>query len=350
MSHSPPAPGAADLRWFDDVAAMVLSAVSREYPNHLALWLRGDADARPPRELHPAFYGSFDWHSAVHGHWCLVRLLRTCPDGLHAPRIRATLSEHLSAERLRGETVYLEAEGRAGFERPYGLAWLLQLAAELAEWGSEEARALRRGLSSLETLARQRLLDYARKLPWPVRTGEHSQTAFALGLALDWAQATGDAAYAAELTLEVRRLFVADVAAPVDYEPGGHDFLSPVLAEADVLRRVLPAAAFEAWLAAFLPDAASPSFRRWLRPVETPDASDGKLSHLDGLNSSRAWMLEGIVSALPERSPHRGPLAAAATHRAAGLARALTTEYAGSHWLGSFAIYLATGRGSGSAT
>jgi hypothetical protein len=346
MTRTPQALDAVDSQWLDDVAAMVLAAVVREYPNHVAHLLRSDADARPPRELHPAFFGSFDWHSAVHGHWCLARILRLRPESPLAARLSATLAEHLAPERTGAEARYLEGEGRIGFERPYGLAWLLQLAAELAEWASAEALAHRQALSGLEAIAARRLLDYARKLPWPVRSGEHSQTAFALGLALDWARATGDETYAGELEREVRRHYAADAAAPVHWEPGGQDFLSPVLAEADLLRRVLTGTAFEGWLRAFLPDLASPAARRWLTPVVSPDSGDGKFAHLDGLNTSRAWMLEGIVSALPERAAERGRLrAAAAAHRAAGLARALAPEYAGSHWLGSFAIYLVSGRG-----
>lgn len=327
------------------IAVMVLDAVAREYPHHSSHRLDTDDDAGTPRTLHPVFYGSFDWHSAVHGHWCLVRLLRAVPALASAPAARQRIERHFTEPALTAELAYLAAPGRAGFERPYGLAWLLQLAAELREWEDPMATVWSRRLAPLERLAAERLLEYARKLPRPVRSGEHSQTAFALGLARDWATASGEGAYRAGLDAECVRLYAQDHSAPVAYEPGGTDFLSPALAEADLLRRVLEAARFAAWLEAFVPDDEA-VLGSWLVPVEAADRADGKLAHWDGLNLSRAWMLEGIAAGLPPGQALRSRLQGAAEdHAAAGLPRAVTDEYAGSHWLGSFAVYLVTRRG-----
>ena len=213
-------------------------------------------------------------------------------------------------------------------------------------WDHAPARGWRDALAPLESLAASRLADWADKLSWPVRSGEHSQSAFALSLALDWARATGQRAYLDRLRHACVRLYRADLAAPVAYEPSGQDFLSPALGEADLMRRVLPRAAFTNWLSSFLPDTTDEALSRWLEPVRAVDRSDGKFAHLDGLNLSRAWMLQGIVSALPEGHEYYSVLERAASrHAAAGLEGALGSDWMGTHWLGSFAVYLLTGRG-----
>jgi hypothetical protein len=339
-------PTRIEPRRAEEIAALVLEVIRREYPSHVTHLLRGDQDARPPRELTPVFYGSFDWHSAVHGHWCLARLARLVPASVFAAPVRDALGASLTRDGLAREAEYMTAAGREAFERPYGLAWLLQLAAELREWDHADPARWSEALKPLETLAAQRMRAWLERLPWPVRVGVHHQTAFALGLALDWARTAGVRELEALIVARAREYFAGDVAAPVDYEPSGHDFLSPILGEADLLRRVLPADEFSAWLAAFLPDLESETSRRWLTPVASPDRTDGHFAHLDGLNLSRAWMLEGIASALAESAPRRATLLdAAAGHRAAGLAAFGGLHYAGSHWLGSFAVYLLTGRG-----
>jgi Protein of unknown function (DUF2891) len=341
-----------DATWteVEPFARMALDAVTREYPNALQHVLTSDADARTPRALHPAFYGAFDWHSAVHGHWCLARTVRTFPEAPLARDARAVLNAHLCAPAIAAEVAYLEEPGRGGFERPYGLAWLLQLAAELRTWDDADARRWSESLAPLERRACERLATWLPALPYPIRVGEHAQTAFALGLAHDWARVAGERAVEALVARRARDFFAADRDGPVAWEPSGHDFLSPLLGEADLLRRVLPRREFAAWLEALLPDAGAPAVARWLTPVTSPDRADGKLAHLDGLNLSRAWMLEGIVSALEHGDPLRSPLAdAAGRHRLAGLDGARGTHYAGTHWLGSFAIYLLTRRGCDAA-
>ena len=329
-------------------AEMVLAAIHREYPSHILHLLQSDADVRPPRELTPVFYGSFDWHSAVHGHWSLARLLRCAPGGHFAERARAALDQSLTPAKLAREAEYLLAPGRESFERPYGLAWLLQLAAELREWDDGDAASWRSALAPLERLARARLDDLMAKLPWPVRSGVHSQTAFAAGLAHDWARAAGDDAFAKRLEERALHWYESDVSAPIAYEPSGHDFLSPALGEADLMRRLLPRERFATWLDRFLPDLDGPGARAWLMPVASVDPKDGHLAHLEGLNLSRAWMLEGIAAGLPAADPRVSTLrAAAGRHAEAGLAAVTGEHYAGGHWLSSFALYLTTARGLG---
>jgi hypothetical protein len=327
-------------------AALALDCAHKEYPNKIAHVMTGDQDARPPRELTPSFYGCYDWHSSVHGHWLLVRLARTFPSAPFAAKARASVAESLTPEHIAGEVTYLTGAGRASFERPYGLAWLLQLAAELREWKDPQAQSWAATLQPLEAAAVQRVKDWLPKLSKPIRIGEHDQTAFAFGLMLDWARVAGDRSMTELLTSRVRDFYLQDRGCPFSWEPSGQDFLSPCLAEADLMRRVLPSAEFSTWLAAFLPGIPKDGSSAWVVPAVVTDPSDPKLAHLDGLNLSRAWMLEGIAAALPAGDARLASLRAVARrHRDAGL-RAVTGEhYEGGHWLGSFAVYLSTERG-----
>jgi hypothetical protein len=326
-------------------ADLALACVAKEYPNKISHNLNSDADVAPPRKLTPAFFGCYDWHSSVHGHWLLVRLTRTFPDAPFAPPAREALRKSLTAENLQAEAAYLRGEGRASFERPYGLAWLLQLCAELREWNDPEARELATNLQPVEAAALERLTNWLPKLSHPIRIGEHNQTAFSLGLMLDYARVVKNEEFAKLVSAKARQFFGADKNAPLAYEPSGEDFLSPCLAEADVMRRVLSPGDFAKWLKDFLPQLPNESKSDWLPIVVSPDLSDPKLAHLDGLNLSRAWMLEGILSVLPKDDPRWGALqVAAAAHRRAGLAAVTGEHYEGGHWLGSFAVYLVTQR------
>ena len=342
-----PAPASqADETLAARFAHLALDCVHREYPNKIAHVLDGDEDARPPRELTPAFYGCYDWHSSVHGHWLLVRLARLHPRAETAAASRAALARSLTAANLQAEAEYMQAPGRTSFERPYGLAWLLQLGAELREWDDPDARRWQQALAPLETLAADRIRDWLPKLTHPIRSGEHSQTAFAFGLILDWARRAGDGGMVTLIEERVADYYAADYDCPLRYEPSGQDFLSPCLAEADLLRRVTAPAAFADWLTRFLPGIPGDGGGHWLEPAVVTDPTDGKLVHLDGLNLSRAWMLEGIAAGLPAGDDRRPPLIAAAdTHRASGLASVTGATYEGGHWLGTFATYLITDRG-----
>ena len=296
---------AFDAKAAERFAKLALACVGKEYPNKISHVLNSDADVAPPRKLTPAFYGCFDWHSSVHGHWLLVRLLRTFPNASFAGAAREALRKSLTAENLKQEAAYLRDEGRASFERPYGLAWLLQLCAELREWDDDQAREMSANLRPLEAAAVERLKTWLPKLSHPVRVGEHSQTAFGLGLMLDYARSTTNQSFAGLVIDSARKFFLADKDGPLDYEPSGEDFLSPCLGEADLMRRVLSQAEFAKWLTEFLPHIPTREIADWLPVTVSPDPSDPKLAHFDGLNLSRAWMLEGIVSALPVNDPRR---------------------------------------------
>jgi len=338
-----------DAKAAERFAKLALACVHKEYPNKISHVLNSDADVAPPRKLTPAFCGCYDWHSSVHGHWLLVRLLRTFPNASFAADARKALTQSLTAENLKQEAGYIGGEGRVSFERPYGLSWLLQLCAELQEWDDPQAKEWSANLRPVEQMAVGRLKNWLPKLSNPVRIGEHDQTAFGLGLMLDYARTVHDDAFAKIITDAARKFFLSDKFCPLNYEPSGEDFLSPCLAEADVMRRVLPPNEFAIWLRDFMPQIPRPTGPKandWLRPVVSPDPSDPKLAHLDGLNLSRAWMLEGILTGLPENDPRRPALQAAAdAHRRAGLAAVTGEHYEGGHWLGSFAVYLTTRRG-----
>jgi hypothetical protein len=341
-------PATFDIAAAERFANLALACVHKEYPNKISHSLNSDADVAPPRKLTPAFYGCYDWHSSVHGHWLLARLVRTFPDSGFASSARDALQQSLTVENIAQEAVYLKAEGRASFERPYGLAWLLQLVAELREWDDPQAREMAANLRPLEQAALERMNDWLPKLSHPVRIGEHSQTAFALGLMLDYARSARDTKFAGLLESKARQFYLADKDCPLAYEPSGEDFLSPCLGEADLMRRVLPNSEFARWLRSFLPQISTARKDLWLEAVVSPDPSDPKLAHLDGLNLSRAWMLEGIAAGLPN-GDRRLPMirAVAAEHRRAGLAAVTGKHYEGGHWLGSFAVYLVTRRGIG---
>jgi len=361
-------------------AQLALKCVHQEYPNKIAHTMNSDADVAPPRKLTPSFYGCYDWHSAVHGHWLLARLAREYPQAPFAAPARAALKRSLTRENIAVEVAYLNAAGRASFERPYGLAWLLQLAAELREWGEPgktqrgvsqgagdaEAAELAAIIRPLEEAAVARLETWLPKLSHAVRSGEHSQSAFALGLMIDYARAVDDTEFEKLLVSKARKFYFYDKDCPLRYEPSGEDFLSPCLAEADVMRRVLLKAEYATWLRGFLPVLwqAEPKSgvqpKPWLAPEVVTDPSDPKLAHLDGLNLSRAWMLEGMMSGLDVsryRPLRRIPAehvnaqamwrlqGAAKAHREAGLASVTGAHYEGGHWLGSFAVYLVTRRG-----
>jgi hypothetical protein len=331
-------------------AKLALACVHKEYPNKISHVLNSDADVAPPRKLTPAFCGCYDWHSSVHGHWLLVRLLKSFPDAAFAKDAREALKQSLTAENLKQEAVYIRGEGRSSFERPYGLSWLLQLCAELREWDDPQAKEWSTNLKPLEDAAVERLSKWLPKLLNPVRIGEHDQTAFGLGLMFDYARTEKNNAFAKLIRDSAKKFFLADKNCPLNYEPSGEDFLSPCLGEADLMRRVLPQKEFANWLKQFMPQV--PVGREgsenadWLKVATSPDPSDPKLAHLDGLNLSRAWMLEGILSALPNDDPRRAALQAASdAHRHAGLAAVTGEHYEGGHWLGSFAVYLTTQRG-----
>jgi hypothetical protein len=319
----------------DRLAELPLACLQQEYPNKLGQTLGSDADLADPATLHPAFFGCFDWHSAVHGHWSLVALLRRFPDLDRAADARRMLAENLAAEHIAAEVTYFEGEHSKSYERTYGWAWLLKLASELSAWEDPLADELGANLQPLADLLARRFREFLPLLNYAVRTGEHPNTAFGLVFARDYARTFGDAELEALVDHTARRFYQDDADCPISWEPGGYDFLSPCLEEVDLMRRVLTADEFHSWLLRFLPALAQEDYS--LAVGEVSDRSDGKLVHLDGLNFSRAWVLLGLARQYPERYGHLTALAA--RHLNYSLPNLVGDSYEGGHWLGSFAIY-----------
>ena len=327
-------------------ADWALESIPREYPNHVSHSLRGAKDLAEPHHNTPIFYGCYDWHSSVHSHWMLVRLVHLYPEAPYVDRALALLSSNFVPENFDGEFKYLSADHRQTFERPYGLAWLLQLGAELRQWPADYAEEWATDIEPLEVLAANRLAEWLKKLTHPIRSGEHSQTAFAMGLALDWATIAKKTAFETLLVERAHDYYRLDRDAPLMWEPSGHDFLSPCLAEADLMRRCMDRHDFGQWLEQFMPFLPITDEETWVTPVQVSDPADPKLAHLDGLNLSRAWMLEGVASKLSSDDPRVSSVQAASMHhREVALASLTDQHYEGTHWLGSFVTYLVTARG-----
>ena len=338
MRASPPSPDTAlTPRVAADLARRALTNIAREYPNHPQYLLESEADVLPPRAVHPVFFGCFDWHSAVHTHWLLVRLARSTNDAALRETLNATLDAAFTPTALAAEARYLGH--RPAFERPYGLAWAMLLCAEA------EPTPWRSRLAPFAAAVRTNALRWLHAFGEPVRSGTHNQTAFALTLLHDAAAATNDTELLMAVTARASSCFGADENAPLALEPSGEDFLSPTLMTADLMRRLLTTAEFSSWLTAYLPTIPTSTADPWLACARVEDETDGKAVHLHGLNLSRAWNLANIAAALPPDDARAAPLlAAAARHRDAGLSATLATRhYAGDHWLPSFAVYLLTG-------
>jgi len=324
-------------------ASLAMKCIQKEYPNKLDHVNNDAADVRSPRAMHGAFYGCFDWHSSVHGHWMLVHLLRRFPLMPEAPAIRAALNDNLDAKNIAGEVAYLGQANRASFERTYGWAWLLKLAEELNGWNDEDGRHWSRNLQPLADALAEKYLSFLPKQTYPIRTGVHPNTAFGLAFAFDYARAVGNQRLEAMIIERSRFYYARDVNYPAAWEPGGEDFLSPGLIEADLMRRVMSQAEFTVWFHRFLPATANGEPKALLQPAIVTDRTDPKLVHLDGLNLSRAWCMRSIASALPRNDPARKVLAQAAlAHAQVTLPHVTSGNYEGEHWLASFAVYLLT--------
>lgn len=318
----------------DRLVQLPLKCMQKEFPNKPGETLAAAVDIGSPRNLHPAFYGCFDWHSSVHGHWMLVKLLKTFPGLKDRDLVRARLAENISAENILAEVKYFKRSEENSYERTYGWAWLLKLAEELHTFDDPLARELENNLRPLTDLVVQRHLEFLPKLNYPIRVGEHSNTAFGLAFAWDYAAATGSRELQQLIEKRARDFFLNDTGCPLSWEPSGFDFLSPCLEEADIMRRVLAKKEFVLWLKKFLPQLAGKKFS--LAPGLVSDRKDGKLVHLDGLNFSRAWCLYGIAAELPG---YRHLRKIADQHMRHSLENIIAGSYEGEHWLASFAIY-----------
>ncbi|HMP78633.1 MAG TPA: DUF2891 domain-containing protein [Pirellulaceae bacterium] len=322
------------------VAELVLAGIDREFPNKPGIVLAGPESILSPRQMFPAFFGCFDWHSAVHGHWVLVRLLRKYPDSPLASRIRSALDEHLSAAHLQQEADFFAADVNKTFERMYGWAWLFRLALELDGWDDPQGRMWRDNLRPLEQVLIDRTLAYLPLLQVPIRSGEHFDTAFALGHILDYARGVGHSELEELVVRRSREFFLADRNYPYQYEPSGHDFYSPGWNEADLMRRVLSRQEFADWLTGFLPDLNAGDLGPMSAPMKVSDVTDGKLVHLAGLDLARAACMQSIATALPSDDPRRHHLQQwAASHFEIGVAYVFSGHYEGEHWLATFMLW-----------
>jgi hypothetical protein len=328
---------ALDAALASKFAQVALGHLTREYPNKLDHVMASAADAQSPRALHPIFYGSFDWHSCVHGYWLIARLYDRFPDLPEAARIRAVIDEHFTEANVAAEVAYLQRPASRGFERPYGWAWLLALAGQLRSMQSDDGARWARTLQPLADAFVDRFKDFLPKSTYPLRVGTHFNMAFALTLSLGYARIAGDADFARLLEATAMRWFANDVACQA-WEPAGDEFLSPSLMEAVLMRHVLPAERFAGWFDAFLPHLDRREPATLFVPATVTDRSDGKLAHLDGLNLSRAWCQRTIARALPAGDARIAVLEAAAeAHLASGIAH-VAGDYMGEHWLATFAL------------
>jgi hypothetical protein len=317
----------------ESFAATALGHVARPYPYALMRVVAGPGEVVEPRVQHPIFFGSYDWHSCVHGHWLLARLLRLYPELAVAPRIGAHFDATFTPANVAAESAFLDRPVGQTFERPYGWAWLLKLAAELAKLGGPWGEIL----APLSELVAARLRAFLPKADYPIRSGAHFNTAFALLLALDYARAAHDGALAGLIVEKACAWHGADSDCQA-WEPSGDDFLSPTLTEALLMRRVLEPEAFRRWFAAFLPQAGEGRPKTLFVPAKVSDRTDGKIAHLDGLNLSRAWCWRGVASALETADPARSRALDAAERHLAAATPHLTSDYMGEHWLASFAV------------
>ena len=323
-----------NLAQANNLATLPVNCIQVEYPNKLNQTIGSNNDLKSPKELHPTFYGCFDWHSSVHGHWSLVSLLKQFPDLENAETIKKTLLKNISEENIAKEIKYFQGEHNKSFERTYGWAWLLKLAEELHAWDSETGKKLSNNLQPLTEIMVQKYIEFLPKLKYPIRVGEHTNTAFGLTFAWDYANTVGNATLLNFIEKRAKDFYLKDANCPLIWEPSGYDFLSPCLQEAAIMKRVLTKEEFKKWFAEFLPQLKDLNFT--LPFGEVSDRSDGKLVHLDGVNFSRAWAIYTIIEDLPEYNHLKN---IANKHINYSLPNVVGDTYEGGHWLGSFAIY-----------
>lgn len=319
-----------------DLSNLALKCILKEYPYKPGHVINGPEDIHIPRKIHPAFYGCFDWHSAVHGHWMLVKLLKMFPDIENAKQIRRALEQNLQSKNISQELNYFKQKNRESFERTYGWAWLLKLYSELKSWNDPQGKQWAENLLPLAQEIRNRYLDFLPKQTYSIRRGVHANTAFGLHFAYDYAILTNDKKLKALVVDRTKKYYLFDKNYPADWEPGGDDFLSPSLTEADLMRRVLKPEEFSEWFDKFLPTLPV----EILEPATVSDRSDPKIVHLDGLNLSRAWCMFGIASVLPNKNRKKIIIInAGLNHFETGSKNILSGNYQGEHWLASFAVY-----------
>jgi len=310
-----------------------LKCTTQEYPNKLGQVIGDSTDLKTPKQLHPAFYGCFDWHSAVHGHWSMVELMRLYPNLKQAENIKDLLKTHLSKENIAKEVEYFQQDINKGYERMYGWAWVFKLSQSLHEWDDPMAKQLHANLQPLIEILEEKFQAFIPKLVYPIRVGEHTNTAFALNMMHDYAKSLDDEEFLNEIKTAAIRYYENDENCPLEWEPSGYDFLSPCLEEGVLMKKVLDPEAFKSWIEKFLPELTKEDFT--LEVAQVSDRSDGKLVHLDGLNFSRAWNLFKLSKV--EGLEHLQPIAT--KHFNSAYPNLVGDGYEGGHWLGSFAVY-----------
>lgn len=322
-----------DVRAASKLVELPLKCATQEYPNKLGQVLIDSTQLKTPRELHPAFYGCFDWHSSVHGHWSMVELLKLYPNLKQADSIKTILKTHLSKNRIEQELDYFRQDINSSYERMYGWAWLFKLSQSLYEWDDNLGKELYKNVELLTEELKSKFYKFIPKLVYPIRVGEHTNTAFALNMMYEYANAIEDEKFLNQIQSAAIRFYNADKNCPLDWEPSGYDFLSPCLEEAVLMQKILNEKAFDQWIHQFLPELDSKNFT--LDVAKVSDRSDGKLVHLDGLNFSRAWNFFKLSKC--EDFKHLRPIAV--KHFNAAYPNLMGDSYEGSHWLGSFAVY-----------
>lgn len=320
----------------EHLASLAFHCIQTEYPNKLGHVITDATQVRTPFDLHPAFYGCFDWHSSVHGHWMLVKLLKLFPEMKDAEGIKQAINQNISAQNILDEVAYMKEPLHSSYERTYGWAWIFQLANELQTWDNPQAKIWLTNLQPLVDHLRAILMDYLPKQTYPIRTGVHPNTAFALGFAIDYAQLVGDKEFEDLLVKRSKEYYLNDKNYPAYLEPNGTDFFSPSLLQADLMHRILNAKEYNLWMINFLPQIPE----NILNPAIVSDRSDLSLVHLDGLNLSRVWCMIGIANHLDDQNPQKKQLMEAAErHLKDALPNIASGNYAGEHWLASFAVY-----------
>jgi hypothetical protein len=314
-------------------AKLPLRCAEKEWPYKTGITFSDSGSLTAPKNYHPAFFGCFDWHSSVHGHWMLVKLLKAFPNIPEAAAIRQLFNTHFTEANIGQEILMFKNKDNKGFERTYGWAWLLQLQDELQQWDDADAKKWAAALQPLANTLSKGTVEYLGKLVYPIRVGEHSNLAFGLSMMYDYAVHQNDTALNNAIRKSAMRFYYNDKNCPFSWEPGGNDFLSPCLEEADLMRKILAPATFTKWLKQFMPELFNPNFKMATGKVN--DRTDGKLVHLDGLNLSRAWCLKGIAAAIHDTHV----LQLANEHLEAALPQVASGNYAGEHWLASFAVY-----------
>ena len=323
-----------NLNQAENLAQMPIHCSTSEYPNKLNQVIASQEDLKTPKQLHPAFFGCFDWHSAVHGHWSMVVLLKNYPKIKSAKKMRQLLKSHITKENITKEVAYFHGKHNKSWERTYGWAWLLKLAEELHTWDDDLARELENNLQPLTDLIANKFIEFLPKLYYPIRVGEHPNTAFGMTFAYDYAKTLGNKKLQTVISKRALDFYKNDKNCPISWEPGGFDFLSPCLQEMSIMQRVMPKEQFLAWLSQFLPQLNDKNYQLAVGIVS--DRTDGKLVHLDGVNFSRAWCLYDLANALPK---YRHLAEIANQHVQQSMPYVVGDDYAGGHWLASFLIY-----------